>query len=51
MQEEIIPPLKTALEAEEDVSQVELCFQNNTVIQYMQAMIASESQALTVVIL
>uniref|UniRef100_A0ACD5YXP8 Uncharacterized protein n=1 Tax=Avena sativa TaxID=4498 RepID=A0ACD5YXP8_AVESA len=30
MQEEIIPPLKTALEAEEDVSQVELSFQNNT---------------------
>ena len=31
MQEEIIPPLRTALEAEEDVSQVELSFQNNTV--------------------
>ena len=31
MQEEIIPPLKTALEAEEDVSQVELSFQNNPV--------------------
>jgi hypothetical protein len=31
MQEEIIPPLKTALEAEEDVSQVVLSFQNNTV--------------------
>lgn len=30
MQEEIIPPLKTALEAEEDVSQVVLSFQNNT---------------------
>ncbi|CAM0906690.1 unnamed protein product [Alopecurus aequalis] len=30
MQEEIIPPLRTALEAEEDVSQVELSFQNNT---------------------
>ncbi|XP_020159954.1 uncharacterized protein [Aegilops tauschii subsp. strangulata] len=30
MEEEIIPPLKTALEAEEDVSQVVLTFQNNT---------------------
>ncbi|XP_062189767.1 uncharacterized protein LOC133892819 [Phragmites australis] len=30
MQEEIIPPLKAALEAEENVSQVELAFQNNT---------------------
>ncbi|KAL6656935.1 hypothetical protein ACP70R_004715 [Stipagrostis hirtigluma subsp. patula] len=30
MQEEIIPPLKDALEAEEAVSQVELSFQNNT---------------------
>ena len=30
MQEEIIPPLRAALEAEEDVSQVELSFQNNT---------------------
>jgi len=31
MQEEIIPPLKDALEAEENVSQVQLSFQNNTV--------------------
>jgi hypothetical protein len=31
MQEEIIPPLKAALEAEEDVSQVHLAYQNNTV--------------------
>jgi hypothetical protein len=31
MQEEIIPPLKAALEAEEDVSQVQLAYQNNTV--------------------
>jgi hypothetical protein len=31
MQEEIIPPLKAALEAEEDVSQVQLAFQNSTV--------------------
>jgi hypothetical protein len=31
MQEEIIPPLKAALEAEEDVSQVQLAFENNTV--------------------
>jgi hypothetical protein len=31
MQEEIIPPLKVALEAEEDVSQVQLAFQNSTV--------------------
>lgn len=31
MEEEIIPPLKAALEGEEDVSQVELSFQNNTV--------------------
>lgn len=30
MEEEIIPPLKAALEGEEDVSQVELSFQNNT---------------------
>ncbi|KAL5678232.1 hypothetical protein ACJX0J_014363, partial [Zea mays] len=30
MQEEIIPPLKAALEAEEDVSQVQLAFENNT---------------------
>ncbi|KAG2638278.1 uncharacterized protein LOC120662918 [Panicum virgatum] len=30
MQEEIIPPLKDALEAEENVSQVQLSFQNNT---------------------
>uniref|UniRef100_A0A0A9H262 Uncharacterized protein n=1 Tax=Arundo donax TaxID=35708 RepID=A0A0A9H262_ARUDO len=30
MKEEIIPPLKAALEAEENVSQVELSFQNNT---------------------
>ncbi|KAL6855871.1 hypothetical protein ACP4OV_018673 [Aristida adscensionis] len=30
MQQEIIPPLKDALEAEENVSQVELSFQNNT---------------------
>ncbi|KAF0909623.1 hypothetical protein E2562_039346 [Oryza meyeriana var. granulata] len=29
MQEEIIPPLKAALEAEDDVSQVELSFQDN----------------------
>lgn len=31
MQQEIIPPLKDALEAEDDVSQVQLAFQNNTV--------------------
>jgi hypothetical protein len=31
MQEEIIHPLKAALEAEEDVSQVQLAFQNSTV--------------------
>lgn len=30
MQQEIIPPLKDALEAEDDVSQVQLAFQNNT---------------------
>nr|CAB3458575.1 unnamed protein product [Digitaria exilis] len=30
MEEEIIPPLKDALEAEENVSQVQLSFQNNT---------------------
>lgn len=30
MQQEIIPPLKDALEAEENVSQVQLAFQNNT---------------------
>jgi len=30
MEEEIIPPLKTALEAEEDVSEVVLTFQDNT---------------------
>ncbi|CAN6199762.1 unnamed protein product [Urochloa humidicola] len=30
MQDEIIPPLKVALEAEENVSQVQLSFQNNT---------------------
>jgi hypothetical protein len=29
MQEEIIPPLKAALEAEDDVSQVELSFEDN----------------------
>lgn len=31
MQEEIIPPLKAALEAEEDVSRVELSFQDSRV--------------------
>lgn len=31
MQEEIIPPLKAALEAEDDVSQVELSFEDNRV--------------------
>ncbi|KAF8679333.1 hypothetical protein HU200_046117 [Digitaria exilis] len=31
MEEEIIPPLKDALEAEENVSQVQLSFQNNTI--------------------
>jgi hypothetical protein len=49
MQEEIIPPLKTALEAEEDVSQVELSFQNNTVRS--SGLIASESHALNMALL
>lgn len=31
MEEDVIPPLKAALEAEENVSQVKLSFQNNTV--------------------
>ncbi|CAD6223133.1 unnamed protein product [Miscanthus lutarioriparius] len=53
MQKEIIPPLKAALEAEDDVSQVQLAFQNNTkeeLISYVDSTILQRpTQALALI--